>query len=143
MTEMTENLTIVPFRKELLLGFEYDGVEKDVSGIDITDIVGFYASLGKAFAGVVGNRVVGFGGVYPLWKDWGSCWLFLNKESVNYKVAIFKSIVSKLDELVNHYGIKVLSMECMDESMEANRLITHLGFVKNKEIKMALYGRKQ
>lgn len=130
---------IIPFRKELLLDFVYDGVEKDIANIDVTDIAGFYASIGSAFAGLVDDKVIGIGGVYPLWKDWGAAWLFLNQEAHNHKICIFKGIVNRMHELIKKYEIRILSVQCLDNSTEAHRLLNHLGFVKNREIKMATY----
>lgn len=135
-------ISIIPFKKDLLNDFIYDGVEKDVSGQDIKDIAEYYSTLGYSFIGHVDGKVIGVGGVFPLWKSWGSAWLFLNKEAKEYKVSIFKSIVVKMNELVKAYNIEILTIQCLDESMEAHRLLNHLGFTKSREIKMALYGRK-
>lgn len=135
-------LNLVAFDKSLLSEFTYNGVEKDLSGEDIKEIAGYYSTLGYSFIGYIDDEVIGVGGVFPLWKDWGSCWLFLNKEARDYKYCVFKGIVEKLNELVKAYNIKYLTIQCLDESMEAHRLLSHLGFVKSKDVKMALYGRK-
>jgi len=135
-------MEIIPFDKEPLKDFKYDGIESELSGDMIADIAQFYSSLGRGYIGLVEGKVIGVGGCYPLWKEWGSVWLFLNKEAKNHSVGIFKVILSKMKELVELYDIKILSVQCLDDSLEANRLLEHLGFVKNQEIKMALYGRK-
>lgn len=135
------NLKIIPFRKDIVLDFNYDGVEKDLAQINVADIAEFYASLGTAFVGLIDDRVIGLGGVYPLWKNWGAAWLFLNKEASNHTICIFKCIVNRMDELIKKYDISILSVQCMDNSIEANRLLSHLGFFKDNEIKMATYKR--
>lgn len=135
-------MELVRFDKRLLKDFVYNGVENDISGNDIEEIAEYYSILGEAFIGFADEEVIGVGGVFPLWKNWGSCWLFLNKEAVEYKTSVFKSIVGKLNELIKLYDIKFLTVQCLDQSMEAHRLLNHLGFTKSKEVKMALYGRK-
>ena len=135
-------MEIIPFDKSLISEWKYDGIESEISGEMICGIASFYSSLGKGFVGIADGKVIGVGGVYKLWAGWGSAWLFLNKEAKNYKKSVFKGILSKINELVKLYDIEVLGIQCLDGSMEANRLLSHLGFVKNKEIKMALYGRK-
>jgi len=137
-----KELVIVPFNKDLLYDFVYNGVEKDISGEDIKEIAAYYSTLGYSFIGYINEKAVGVGGVFPLWKRWGSCWLFLNKEARNYKISIFKCIVEKLHELVKAYSIEILTVQCLDESMEAHRLLNHLGFIKSKEFRMTLYGKK-
>lgn len=135
-------LVLVPFNKDLLYDFVYDGIEKDISGSDIKDIAEYYSTLGYSFIGYAGGKVIGVGGVFPLWKSWGSAWLFLNKEAKNHKVSVFKTIVNKVNELVKAYNIEILTIQCLDESMEAHRLLNHLGFTKSREVKMSLYWRK-
>lgn len=137
-----KNLVLVPFSPNLLHDFVYDGVEKDLSGEDIGQIAEYYSTLGYSFIGYADGKAVGVGGVFPLWKSWGSAWLFLNKEASHYKVSVFKCIVEKLNELVKAYNIEILTVQCLDDSMSAHRLLNHLGFVKSKEMKMALYGKK-
>lgn len=134
-------IEIIPFDKNLVSDWRYDGIETELSGENIIEIASFYSKLGKGFIGFVDGRIIGIGGVYPLYDNWGSAWLFLNKEAKSQPVGIFKTILERMTELINEYGIKVLSVQCLDESMEANRLLSHLGFVKDKEIKMALYSR--
>ena len=135
-------LEVLQFRSDLLDGWKYDGVESNISGKDIKHIAEYYSTLGMSFIGYIDGSIIGVGGVFPLWKNWGSCWLFLNKDARRYKVSIFKSISSKLDELIKVYNIEILTVQCIDDSMEAHRLLNHLGFIKNREFKMALYGRK-
>ena len=138
---MTE-LNVIPFRKDLLENFVYDGVEAGMSGQDIKDIAEYYSTLGLTFIGHIDGKIIGVGGVYPLWGRWGSCWLFLNKEAKNHKVSVFKCIIKKMNELIKAYNIEILTVQCLDDSMEAHRLLNHLGFIKSKEMKMALYGKK-
>ena len=131
-------LEIVPYERELLFGFEYNGIEKGLSGSQINAIVEFYATLGRVFVGLVDGKVIGVGGVYPLWKNAGSVFLFLNREASKYKVSIFKSLLDYIPMLIKEYDIKTLMVNCIDD-IQAKTLITHLGFRKSKEIKMGLY----
>jgi len=133
------DIDILPFSKERLEGFTYNGVDKEISGVEIAPIVEYYAKLGTCYIGRVDGKILGVGGMYPLWKDTGGCFLFLNKEAVNYKVAVFKVLLKYINMLIKKYNLKTLIVECLYESMEANRLISHLGFKKIKEIKLALY----
>jgi len=135
-------INLVAFDKSLLKDFVYNGIEKDLCGEDIKEIAGYYSTLGYSFIGYIDDKVIGVGGVYPLWGQWGSCWLFLNKEARDHKVSVFKTIVEKMNELIKAYNIEILTVQCIDESMEAHRLLGHLGFIKSREVRMALYGRK-
>lgn len=136
------SIQLVRFDAGLLDKFCYNGVESQISGQDIKSIASYYSTLGMAFIGYIDEKIIGVGGVFPLWDKWGSCWLFLNKEAKDYKTSVFKTIIEKLNELVKAYNIEYLTVQCLDESLEAHRLLNHLGFVKSKEFKMALYGRK-
>jgi hypothetical protein len=133
------SIDILPFKKELLKNWKYDGTDKEISGSEIAHVIEYYAELGECYIGAVDGKVLGVGGAYPLWQDAGGCFLFLNKEAKNYKKSIFKALLKYMNILVKKYGIKTLTVECIDDSLEAHRLIRHLGFTKNKEIKMALY----
>ena len=134
-------IEILPFDKELLKNFVYNGVEREITGEQILPIIEFYANLGTVYIGVIDGKVLGVGGVYPLWKNAGSAFLFLNKEAINYKKSIFKVLVQYTNELIKKYEIKTLMVECID-NIQARTLITHLGFIKNKEIKMAMYVKR-
>jgi len=135
-------IEIIPFDVEKIKDFKYDGVESDISGDDIIKIAEFYSSLGKGYVGVIGDHIIGMGGVFKMWDEWGSAWLFLNKDAKNHAYGIFKGILEKMNELVKLYDIKILQVQCLDDSLEANKLLSHLGFVKNREVRMALYGRR-
>ena len=90
---------------------------------------------------LVNDKVLGVGGVFPVWRGAGGCFLFLNKEARKYKKSVFKALLENMNELVRKYEIKNLTVECIDGVFEAHRLIEHLGFKKIKEIKMARYIR--
>lgn len=131
-------LKIVPYTKELLLGFHYDGIEKELSGTQINDIVEFYSKLGDCFIAMDGEKIIGVGGIYPLWKGAGSTFLFLNKEAVKYKLSLFKIMTAYIPILIKQYDIKTLMVNCID-NIQAKNLITHLKFVKSKDVTMGLY----
>ena len=127
------------FDIKLLEDFIYDGVDVKVSGTYVNKIIEYYASLGDAYIGIVDNKIIGVGGIYPLWEDFGGAWLFLNKEAVRYKVSVFKSIFENINNLIKKYQIKTLIVNCADDILQARTLITHLGFLKIQDIKMGLY----
>lgn len=132
----------MPFEKGLLEGFVYDGVEQKLSGSQISPMVEFYSKMGESFVGLIDGRVIGVGGVYSLWEGAGSAWLFLNKEAREHKASVFKAILEIMNDLIYRYKINTLIVNCLDQSMESHRLISHLGFVKNREERMALYSKK-
>jgi len=99
--------------------------------------------MGEAYIGVDDdNNVLGVGGVYPLWEKAGSAWLFVNKDIERYKVALYKILLEYMDILIHKYNIEMLTVNCLDGSLKANNLISHLGFAKVRELKMAIYTRK-
>lgn len=132
-------LEILPFDKNLISDWKYNGTEREFSGEQIIPIVEFYAKLGSCYIGLIDNKVLGIAGVYPLWSSAGGCFLFLNKEAQNYKKSVFKTLLEYMNMLIKQYKIKTLIVECLDDSLQAKNLITHLGFKRNKEIKMASY----
>lgn len=132
-------LKIVPFNKELLKDFVYDGVEHKISGPAFGSMAEYYNKLGHSFIGLIEDKAIGVGGIYPLWNGAGGAWLFLNKEARDYKKSVFKILLEYIDMLIKKYEIKTLIVECIDNSIEAHRLIQHLGFTKNKELKMSMY----
>ena len=134
-------LKIVPYSKELLASFIYNGVECEITGGQIIPMVEFYNRLGECCVGLVDDKVIGIGGIYKLWENSGGCFLFLNREAQNHKKDIFKVLVQHMNTLLKKYEIKTLIVECLDDSLEANRLLAHLGFKRQKEIKMAFYIR--
>jgi RimJ/RimL family protein N-acetyltransferase len=136
-------MQILPFDRKLLENFEYNGVEKEISGNQIIPIIEYYASLGKCYIGFIENKVIGVAGIYPLWTGSGGAFLFLNREAHNHKIEIFKILLQYMHELINEYGIKTLIVSCLDDSLEAHNLIKHLGFIKGRETKMAIYIKQE
>jgi hypothetical protein len=134
-------LKVVPFDKNLLLNWKYDGIEKEFAGEHILPIVEFYAKMGNCYIGMVGDKVLGVAGMYPLWENAGSCFLLINKEASHYKKSIFKYLLDYTKRLIEQYKIKNLILECQSESFEATNLIVHLGFRKVTETKMMVYTR--
>ena len=132
-------MDVKPYKREFLYHFKYDGVEKEYHGEDIIPIVEFYEKIGKCFVGFINGEIIGVGGIYPLWKDAGGCFLFLNKSASKYKKSVFKVLVQYLNIYIKEYKIKNIVVECLENCLSANNLITHLGFKKNKEYKLAMY----
>uniref|UniRef100_A0A6M3K8Z4 N-acetyltransferase domain-containing protein n=1 Tax=viral metagenome TaxID=1070528 RepID=A0A6M3K8Z4_9ZZZZ len=135
-------MKIVEFKKELLTNWVYNGLEKDILGSDILPMAEFYSNLGGVYIGLVDERVIGLGGIFKLWQGIGGCFLFLNKEAQGYKKSVFKAIKEYLADLIEKYDIKILSAECMDGINEAENLIKHLGFTKERELKIHRYIRR-
>ena len=81
-------IKIMPYKKELMKDFVYTGVEVELAGSDIIPILDYYNKLGDVYVGIIDGKVVGVGGVYPLWNNNGGCFLFINKNSHKYKLSI-------------------------------------------------------
>jgi hypothetical protein len=135
---MNHKIEILPYKKGLLDNFIYDGIEITLSGEIIIDMVDFYSKLGSSFVGIIDGKVLGVGGLYPLWKQSGSCYLFLNKEAAQYKKSVFKVLQGYMTDLIKQYDIKILIVECI-ENVSARTLINHLGFKKAKDVKLGMY----
>ena len=134
---------VVPYKKESFASFTYDGVEQELSGASILPIVDYYSTMGSVFVGKVGDKVIGVGGVYNLWPLAGGCFLFLNRQAQDYKKSVFKALLEYTNMLIKKYEIKTLMVECLDNSIQAKSLIEHLGFIKNREVKLAFYTRQE
>ena len=136
-------IEILPYNRELLLSWKYDGVERKLFNPEqMIPMVEYYNRLGKCFIGVSDGNVLGVGGMFPLWDGAGSVWLFLNKGAKLYKKTVFKILLRYMHNFALEYKLKIVIVECIDDSIEAHRLIQHLGFVKNRQVKMTLYVKK-
>lgn len=138
---MSSKISVVPYDRELLKNFVYDGIESKVLGSQIIPMMEFYAKLGPVFVGLTDDKVIGIGGLYSLWNNAASCFLFLNKEVEQYKKSVFKILLEFMAGLIKKYNIKSLIVECVDDNVKAHSLIGHLGFKKDKTIKIAWYSR--
>ena len=136
---MKIDILVIPYDKKLAEKFIYNGTEKEFSGTEIIPILEFYSKMGASFMGLIDEKIIGIGGVYKLWENAGGCFLFLNKEAQNYKKSVFKILLKYMNALIKQYQIKTLIAECQDNNLEAQRLIEHLGFKKNRETKTATY----
>ena len=134
-------MEILPYKKGLLKDFVYNGVEAKMTGEAVQDIVDFYANLGTCYVGRADNRILGVAGIYPLWKNYGGCFLFMNKEARIYKKSIFKAILGQMEKWIDIYRIKTMTADCLNNPEAAN-LIEHLGFKKGKEVTMKIYTRE-
>jgi len=135
-------IDVLPYNQGMLDHFSYDGVDNEYSGPKVAPIVDYYARQGKSFVGMIDGRIIGVGGAYPLWNGFGGCYLFLNKEAKKYKIEIFRLITNHMVALIDIYNIKTMIVECLDDSLDANRLLNHLGFIKHKVIRMSLYSKE-
>jgi hypothetical protein len=135
-------IEIIPYNKDFVNSFVYDGIEKEILGSQIKDMLEFYNRMGSVFMGIVDCKVIGVGGIYPLWGQTGSAFLMLNKKCKEHKKEVFKILLEKMNELIKFYDIKTLTVDCANDILEAKTLISHLGFVKTQETKMSTYTRK-
>ncbi len=131
----------MPYSREILNGFVYNGPELKYSGRDIKPIVEFYAKIGTATVGIINGKVIGVGGIYPLWNKTGGAWLFLNREASIHKVSTFKAIVACMKKTIAKYGIERLIVECVDDLPEAKNLLKHLGFKEVGKTILTVYTR--
>jgi hypothetical protein len=135
-------MEILPYSKKLLENFVYDGLEQELSGSQVNMIIEYYANLGPAFVGMVEDRIIIVGGMYPLWSGAVSAYLFVNKEAREHKIEVFKALLEYMNNLTKELNAQTLVVNCVDNILEAHTLLRHLGFIKNREIKMSLYTKK-
>lgn len=128
---------IIPFEEIYLADFHYNGVEqKYAKDYNIKEIIRNYASLGNSYLLFIDEKIVVVGGIYPILKDTGCAWLFINQEASNYRMTIFKAIKKYMQDIISKYNFKKVQIACLRESEEANRLAIHLGFVCQAEMIM-------
>ena len=136
------DLKVIPYDKKLAEKFIYDGVEKELAGENILPIVDFYTGLGSSFMGIIGEEIIGIGGIYKLWEGNAGCFLFLNQKKIQpYKKSVFKILLEYMDMLINKYEIKTLTVDCQDSILSANVLVEHLGFIKTKQVSLSVYNK--
>lgn len=135
-------IKIVPYSKEIVKDYVYNGVENNLMPKNIIPVIEYYASIGKVYVGIIDNKVIGFGGIYPLWERTGGCFLSLNKEAKDNKREVYCAILDYMKVLFEYYKFDNLIVECLNENPEAIRLIEHLGFKKDKDIKVTTYIRE-
>jgi len=124
-------ITIIEFDEQYLDSFEYNGVEKEMlenSGVDIKALIKGYAKNGECWMGLADNKVIGIGGIYPLWEGVAQAWVFLNKEIKQYLRDILNALKTHLEKAIQKY--RRIQIVCLQASPEANNLAKHLGFKK-------------
>ncbi len=127
----------IPFEEHYLTGFIYDGVEKDVlAEYDIIELAKAYSLTGDAFMGLIDDKLMGMGGIYPVFGGIGQAWIFLNQITQEHKKTVFKEIIRYMEHIISKSRFKEIQISCIKNSEEANRLAEHLGFVKKTELIM-------
>jgi len=119
----------ISFDESYLENFVYNGVESETAeDFNIKEVIKNYSQIGKSWMIIEDEKLIGVGGLFSLWNGLGQAWVFLNKEIINNKKFVFKEIKDCIDAGRKDYNqIQVL---CMQNSVEANNLIKHLGFKK-------------
>lgn len=139
---MTDKIKILPYNKELVKDYTYDGVEVELTSNYIIPFLDFYNKMGDVYVGMVDGKVLGVGGIYPLWQNSGGCFLFVNKGAKKYKIALFKILLRFMDMLIKKHHIRTLMVECIGETLGAHNLIKHLGFKQTHVMKVASYTKQ-
>jgi GNAT superfamily N-acetyltransferase len=116
-------IKVVPYKKELLAGWYYNGAECpmfDGPG-EVLARIDEFATKGRAFIGYLEDgSIVGVAGIF-LENAWGGAysWSFINQEG--QKLGAIKAILEFEKELVAEMGIKRLQTLC-SEACQATSL---------------------
>ena len=98
-------------------------IETDVKDYPQLNLVGY------AKTGLIGNRIIGLGGVIPMWEGVGEFWIILTKESQLHKVETFKCIYRIVEEAIIDLHL-VRAQAIVDCDFDrANKMVETLGFI--------------
>jgi len=124
-------IKIIPFNEKYLVDFQYDGIEWELAkDFDVKKIIKSYAQISVSWMAIKNEKLIGVGGIFPIWQGLGQAWIFLNKETRQYKKVIFEAIKRYLSLAEKNYSqIQIL---CLAKNQEVTNLVEHLGFKKRE-----------
>lgn len=86
-----------------------------------------YASVGLSLTGMIGDQIIGSGGIYPMWPGVGHAWLLAGPFIKQYKLWAIRTIKTIIDEALtidDFWRIQTFSIELLAHK----RLIELCGF---------------
>lgn len=109
-----------------------DALPRNASEQDLIKYAKCHKSNGAAFTGFIDNEPIIVTGFHRRHKNDGVLWSIISRKALKHKKTLFKSIKLMLECFIHSCGIKKMLAESKTCFPEANRLLEHLGFVKQR-----------
>jgi hypothetical protein len=102
---------------------------EDISGREWSDEFALAVEDSKlAVSGVIGNKVVGCGGVHPIDDFHGELWLRLSEWCLDHKIETIRWLQAGLEIIEKTYPFKQLNASVKEGFCESEKLLKFLGF---------------
>jgi hypothetical protein len=136
---------LVPIEKKLLKRL-YPHLRGDVAGIDrqaFIDMIMEADRMGPAFAGVVGRKVLGVGGIiiHPDNPSRGEVWMCLSHEIKKHGKWLNKIVPKIRDTIATKHGLREIHGDVMEDFDVARRWAKKMGFEEQDLFNADLTGK--
>lgn len=125
-------IKLVPYKKSLLKGWVYDGIEEYLfrGPDDVLSCIDDYCMRGRGIIGYgVRNDIIGVSGMFPLNKEGkGYAWSFINRNATPYGLEMIRTIRELQDEFAGELGINNLVTETDVNCPELTKYMMLLGY---------------
>ena len=87
----------------------------------------FLKEIGMSFTGLLNEKPIVAGGIFPLWEGTAEGWVLATKEINNYPITIAKVIKQRTDLMIKNFKIKRLQTSVKADCAVALRFAKWLG----------------
>ena len=98
----------------------------------------YLKEIGMSFTGLLNNKPIVAGGIFPLWEGTAEGWVLATKEINNYPITISKVIKQRMDMMIKNNFIRRLQTSVKADCDTAIRFAEWLGL--KQEGLMKAYG---
>jgi len=109
-----------------------DALPRNASEDTLIKYAEYHKANGAAYTGYINNQPVLVTGFHRRHKNDGVLWSIISKDALKHKKTVFKSLRLMLECFISSSGITKMLAETKTCFPEANRLLEHLGFVKQR-----------
>lgn len=85
-----------------------------------------------AFTGLIDGEIIGAAGIFIRRENVGDVWLLVSKKVQRHKLSSFRCLKRMLGILIDKFELKKLRSESRKGFTESQRLLEHLGFIKQR-----------
>lgn len=87
---------------------------------------------GVAFTGLLNGQIICIAGIQIKRQGVGHIWSMFSKETLKLKITVFRSIKIMLDCVIKNFEIHKIQSESRKGFEQSQRLLEHLGFVRQR-----------
>lgn len=87
---------------------------------------------GVAFTGLLNGKIICVAGLRLKRQGIGHIWSMFSKDTLKFKITVFRSIKSMLDCVIKSFEIHKIQSESRKGFDQSQRLLEHLGFIRQR-----------